>query len=91
MQSKHLERNIPTSVTCSEVLQLNTFSENLRYSLQRRLEDLIALGQENLALLSESDSTHHRTIENNWVLLEDKLRLACHDWALYEWLENWSS
>lgn len=81
MQSNHQSSDNQTA-------QLAVLNKNLCYSLQRRLEDLIALSQELLEHLQQSPekTNHNRDTDNRWVLLEDTLRLAQNDWALLEWL-----
>ncbi|EAY24097.1 hypothetical protein [Microscilla marina] len=88
MQGKNHSLNSQTTPLQNEAkAQLNALTEGLRYSLQRRLEDIIALSQEALTSLQDPTNalpTHQ--IEHQWILMEDNVRLAQNDWALLEWL-----
>ena len=71
--------------------QIALMRQNMLYSMKRRLEALIALGQESLERLQqdahlESNQENICYIENSWVQLDDTLRLAQNDWAVWEWL-----
>lgn len=81
MQINHSDNNNQTD-------EVTTFAQNLRYSLQRRLEELVALGQESLENLNENKLETTQQAENYWVLMEDHLRLVRNDWALYDWLKQ---
>ncbi|WP_299466598.1 hypothetical protein [uncultured Microscilla sp.] len=84
MQSKHAPLNNQTQWNPETAI----FAENIRYSLQRRLENLIAVGQDSLELLRENHCINAREAENHWVLLEDHLQLIRNDWAMLEWLQK---
>ncbi len=80
MQINHSDNNQTDEVIA--------FAQNLRYSLQRRLEELVALGQESLENLNENKLETTQQAENYWVLMVDHLRLVRNDWALYDWLKQ---
>jgi len=87
MQSKRLERNIPISPAPIDVTQIKVLTDNLHYSLQRRLENVIAFGQEALELLMKNSPEDARSLENYMVLLEDSARLAKNDLMLLDCLQ----
>lgn len=88
MQSNTFTLDNPTtSLKTADLEQLTILTENLRYSLLRRLENLIALSQEALEYLQNTTLTPDSyKLDHQWVMLEDTLRLAQNDWALLEWL-----
>ena len=88
MQSNTFALDNPTTMLdLSKRDRLPALTKNLQYSLQRRLENLVALSQEALESIKNDAPAHNnRLIEQHWVLLEDTLQLAQNDWALLEWL-----
>jgi len=83
--------NTTTYLDLSKRDRLPKLTQNLHYSLQRRLENLVALSQEALEQLQNTPQTpnqvgENRILEHQWVMLEDTLKLAQNDWNLLEWL-----
>lgn len=92
MQGNHHPLN-SQATSCQNALetQIQLMKENMLYSMKRRLETLIALGEKSLQRLQQDDALamDQQTIwyiENSWVQLDDALRLAQNDWAVLEWL-----
>ncbi len=90
MQSNTFALDNPTTaLDISKRDRLPALIQNLHYSLQRRLENLVALSQETLEKLQNADADpteQGRILEHHWVMLDDALKLAQNDWALLEWL-----
>ena len=84
MQSTHTPVNNQNQLSPEAVF----FIDNLRYSIQRRLENLVALGQESLEFMSENKTLDASKAENYWVLLEDNLQLIRNDCTMVEWLQK---
>lgn len=84
MQSKHTSENNQTQLSPEAAF----FTDNLRYSIKRRLENIVALGQEALEFMSENKPLDANKAENSWVLLEDNLQLIRNDCTLMEWLQK---
>lgn len=87
MQSKCLESNIPISPASIDAAQIKILTNHLHYSIQRRLEDAIAFGQEALDLLARKSPDDMPHLENYLVLLEDAATLANNDWMLLDWVQ----
>ncbi len=88
MQSNTFALDKPTtSLDLSKRDRLPALTQNLHYSIQRRLENLVALSQETLENFKEANQeTASETLEHHWALLEDTLKLAQNDWALLEYI-----
>lgn len=92
MQGNHLPLNSQAVSAQNDAhTQMQLMKQNVLYSIKRRLETLIALGEKSLQHLQQDnaltmDQQSICYVENSWVQLDDALRLVQNDWEVLEWL-----